>query len=56
MTANAKASTGSIVLDWSRMLGFDQAPQAAPSRRVRLARLGAKVGAKQGLKPKPGPA
>ena len=46
----------SVPLDWSRLLGFDQAcPKApadgSPAPRVRLARVGVKVGAKPGLKP-----
>ncbi|HEY8155841.1 MAG TPA: hypothetical protein VII72_17050 [Myxococcota bacterium] len=44
-----------IRLDWSRLLGFDQAP--APDsgshpalRRIQLAKVGAKIGGKPGLK------
>jgi len=45
-----------VPLDWSRLLGFDQACAAGPdggsgAPRVRLARVGVKVGAKPGLKP-----
>jgi hypothetical protein len=45
-----------VPLDWSRLLGFDQASAAGPDAgssapRVRLARVGVKVGAKPGLKP-----
>lgn len=38
----------SILLDWSRLLGFDQAMVSAPGRtpRLRLARVGTKVGFK----------
>ena len=44
-----------VKLDWSRLLGFDQAPvsDGANDRtrlRTRLAYLGAKVGGKPGLK------
>ena len=43
-----------ITLDWSRLLGFDQARRrraAAPALAdPRVAKLGAKVGAKPGLK------
>jgi len=44
-----------VKLDWSRLLGFDQAPvpDATSDRvrsRARLANLGAKVGGKPGLK------
>jgi hypothetical protein len=53
--ANAKASKVAIVpLDRSRLLGFDQAGSAVSvARGARLASLGARVGAKPGLKPKP---
>ena len=46
-----------VQLDRSRMLGFDQAVRTASrgtiARSARLASLGAKVGAKPGIKPKP---
>ena len=46
------ANTTSIKLDWSRLLGFDQAAQSADEAGAsqfndpRLAKLGAKAGAK----------
>lgn len=42
-----------IVLEWSKMLGFDQATRQAPEAKVgekSKAKLGAKVGAKPGVK------
>jgi hypothetical protein len=43
-----------IVLDWSRLLGFDQVrrrPAAAPGLAdPRVAKLGVRIGAKPGLK------
>ncbi|MFO1060662.1 MAG: hypothetical protein U1E53_27275 [Dongiaceae bacterium] len=48
--------TPKIKLDWSRLLGFDQAPAgagSAPATRLndpRLAKLGAKFGGKPGLR------
>ena len=51
----ANEPNAKVKLDWSRLLGFDQAvPFAAdaPTTRLndpRLARLGAKFGGKQGL-------
>ncbi len=49
-----KISKGPVRLDWSRLLGFDQAPvkrESDPaSRRVRLARLGSRVSIKPGEK------
>ena len=43
-----------VKLDWSRLLGFDQAPpadiEAARLGNARLVKVGAKVGAKQGLR------
>ena len=45
----------SIVLDWSGLLGFDQACVSARADgaqpRVRLARMGIRVGAKRSVKP-----
>jgi hypothetical protein len=50
--ANAKAS-GRVKLDWTRLLGFDQAAErTGDAARVRLARVGSKVGTKVGGKPK----
>jgi hypothetical protein len=49
-------TTPKVALDWSRLLGFDQAtasgePAAAPSLNdSRLAKLGAKFGGKRGEK------
>jgi hypothetical protein len=51
---NREAKPGhKVPLDWSRLLGFDQATPVpgAGAPRVRLARVGVKVGAKPGLKP-----
>jgi hypothetical protein len=50
-----KKTGGQLVLDRSRLLGFDQACEAShgndpKGRRVRLAKVGTKVGAKPGLK------
>lgn len=45
-----------VILDWSRLLGFDQATgtddqsAAAKLRDPRLAKLGAKIGQKPGLR------
>ena len=45
----------SIVLDWSGLLGFDQACASGRADgtqpRVRLARMGIRVGAKRSVKP-----
>jgi hypothetical protein len=50
--------TSKIKLDWSRLLGFDQATRiespadnARPTARSTLAKLGTKVGGKVGNKP-----
>jgi len=48
--------TSKIELDWSRLLGFDQAtriegPAVAARTTPTLAKLGAKVGGKVGNKP-----
>jgi hypothetical protein len=55
MSVKEKAAKVRIRLDWTRLLGFDQAP--APDggsdpalRRARLTRLGSKIGGKPGLK------
>jgi hypothetical protein len=54
-----KTAGGHSKLDWSRLLGFDQAcGSSAPAgdrkaHRVRLARVGVKVGAKPGVKNRP---
>jgi len=50
-----KTSKRRVQLDWSRLLGFDQAPapdrECDPTRRrVRLARLGSRVSVKPGVK------
>lgn len=50
--------TARIQLDWSRLLGFDQAPTGAQGdassiRDPRLAKVGQKVGVKPGVKPEP---
>lgn len=53
---NREAKPGhKVPLDWSRLLGFDQAgpTRGSDAPRVRLARVGVKVGAKPGLKPAP---
>lgn len=52
-----------VSLDWSRLLGFDQADKAVrrarpaagkgPASRLRLASLGSKVGVKEGVKRSP---
>ena len=53
---NTAPTTPKVPLDWSRLLGFDQAmvgsePATAPSLNdPRLAKLGAKFGGKQGQK------
>jgi len=43
-----------VKLDWSRLLGFDQAnasDQPAEARDLRLAKIGTKLGTKFGTKP-----
>jgi len=51
---SGEPTTTRIVIDWSRLLGFDQAelgsePATAPSLNdPRLAKLGAKFGGKRG--------
>jgi hypothetical protein len=50
-----KISGGRVKLDRSRLLGFDQAGEAArgqdpKARPLRLAKVGAKVGGKPGVK------
>ena len=42
--------TETIKLDWSRLLGFDQALRNG-DKTTRLGRLGAKFGSKPGRKP-----
>ena len=50
-----KTPKGRVPLDWSRLLGFDQAPAADRDgqpigRRAKLARLGSRVSVKPGDK------
>jgi hypothetical protein len=58
MGSNEKSIAGSrVTLDWSRLLGFDQAERAACegapiARRARAGSLGKKLGVKPGGKPK----
>jgi hypothetical protein len=42
-----------VKLDWSRLLGFDQADssvRSAEARDLRLAKIGSKLGTKSGVK------
>ena len=50
---NVETKPSRVQLDWSRLLGFDQADAGAggaSDRRLRLARVGTKIGGKPGLK------
>jgi hypothetical protein len=48
------AQTPKVKLDWSRLLGFDQAPpadiEAVRLGNPRLVKLGSKIGQKSGLR------
>jgi hypothetical protein len=50
------STTKTVTLDWSKLLGFDQAPRGTAKSGARLAdprlvKLGNKAGTKQGNKP-----